>query len=451
MKKAQTNKLGLHTVQNEKKLNKPIDGKNQVKSDKKKDIEQKKTSNLKNSVNTPYKEKNIESHTKTKSNLLTKNTELSSKKRKMEEISKTIRHTKTYSNLLTKNTELSSKKPKWEDYSKTIGQNHFSKTNTTKNQLPKITINNSISSNNNESSQLTRSVQGKPRFSLIKTTNITNKESTHKTNQTDKNNNIKKSNTMQEKNPQRKIINNAISNTHIIPDSKNIQTPKKIEKGNKSFNIEATPKIQQNNNPLSTKSSKKILEGNKEKDIKIDETNNKKRTLTDGKTQETLLNEEKKQQNVKSESKQGDLSNEIEEKQQNVKSESKQGDLSNEIEDIEKNYKKQIDYINYFKPYYSVDIQKNLIQFSILLYQNESSIDEKTLRCIDKNDYYEVVVEGKKEKPQQINGEMININYGSFRIESEIEKIDKDDNRKYKHEVKADNNGYVIVTFTPVI
>ena len=46
---------------------------------------------------------------------------------------------------------------------------------------------------------------------------------------------------------------------------------------------------------------------------------------------------------------------------------------------------------------------------------------------------------------------MININYGSFRIESEIEKIDKDDNRKYEPKVKADNNGYVIVTFTPVI
>ena len=288
---------------NEKKLNKPIDGNNQVKSDKKKDIEQKKTSDLKNTVNTPDKEKeNIESQSKTKSNLQTKNIELN-------------------------------------------------------------------------------------------------------------------------------------------PDSKKIQTPKGIEKGNKSFNIGATPKKQQNNNPLSTKSSKKILEGNKEKDIKIDETNNKKRTLTDGKTQETLLNEEKKLQNDKSI---------IDEKEPETSiPESKQGDLSNE--EIEKNYKKQIDYINYFKPYYSVDIQKHLIQFSILLYQNESSIDEKTLRCIDKNDYYEVVVEGKKEKPQQINGEMININYGSFRIESEIEKIDKDDNRKYKHEVKADNNGYVIVTFTPVI
>ena len=68
---------------NEKKLKKPIDGNNQVKSDKKKHIEQKKTSDLKNTVNTPYKEKkNIESHTKTKSNLLTKNIESSSKKRK---------------------------------------------------------------------------------------------------------------------------------------------------------------------------------------------------------------------------------------------------------------------------------------------------------------------------------------------------------------------------------
>ena len=288
---------------NEKKLNKPIDGNNQVKSDKKKHIEQKKTSDLKNTVNTPYKEKkNIESHTKTKSNLLTKNTELSSKKRKMEEISKTIRHTKTYSNLLTKNTELILKKRKMEDYSKTIGQNYFSNKKTTKNQSPNKTINNSISSNNNESSQLTMSVQGKPRFSLIKTTGITNKEN----------------------NPQRKIINNAIINTHINPDSKNIQTPKGIEKGNKSFNIGATPKKQQNNNPLSRKSSKKILEGIKKKDIKIDETNN-----IDGKTQETLLNEEKKLQNVKSiiDAKKPETSI----------TESKQGDLSNEIES-EKNY-----------------------------------------------------------------------------------------------------------------
>ena len=477
MKKAQANKLGSQTVQ--KQLKKPIDGNNQVKSEKKKHIEQKKTSDLKNTVNTPDKEKeNIESHTKTKSNLQTKNIELNpdSKKtqtpkgiekgnkkelnkptngnnkeksdkkkhneqKKTSELKNTVNTpykkkniespTKTKSNLLTKNIELSSQKRKVEDYSNTIRQNNFPKNNTTKNKLPKITINNSTSSNNNESSQLTGSVQGKPRLSVIKTTSITNKESTHNTNQTDKNNNIKKSNTMQENNRQRKIINNAITNTHINPDSKNIQTPKGIEKGNKSFNTGSTPKKQQNNNPLSTKSSKKILEGNKKEDIKIDETNNKKRTLTDGKTQEPLLNEEKKQQNVKSES--------------------KQGDLSNEIEDIEKNYKKQIDYINYFKPYYSVDIQKDLIQFSILLYQNESSIEEKKLICNDKNDYYEVVIKGKKEKPQQINGEMININYGSFRIESEIEKIYKDDNRKYKPEVKADNNGYVLVTFTPVI
>ena len=215
------------------------------------------------------------------------------------------------------------------NYSKAIQQNYFSKTNTTKNQLLKKTINNSISSNNNESSQLTRSVQGKPRLSLIKTTNITNKGSTHKTNQIAKNNNIKKSNTMQENNPQRKIINNAIINTDINPDSKQIQTPKGIETGNKSFNIGATPKKQQNNNPLSTKSSKKILEGNKEKDIKIDETNNKKTTLTDGKTQETLLNEEKKLQNV------GSMVDA--KKPETSITESKQGDLSNEIES-EKNY-----------------------------------------------------------------------------------------------------------------
>ena len=143
MKKAQANKLSLQTVQNEKELKKPIDGNNQVKSDKKKHIEQKKTSELKNKVNTPYKEKkNFESHTKTKSNLLTKNTELFSKKRQMEEFSKTIRQK----------------------------QNNFPNKKTTKNQSPKKTINNSILSNNIESSQLTRSVQGKPRFSLIKTT-----------------------------------------------------------------------------------------------------------------------------------------------------------------------------------------------------------------------------------------------------------------------------------------
>ena len=326
MKKAQAKKLGLQTVQ--KQLKKPIDGNNQVKSDQKKHIEQKKTSDLKNTVNTPYKEKkNIESHTKTKSNLLTKNIESSSKKRKPEDYSKAIKHSKTQSNLLTKNTELFSKKCQMEEFSKTIRQkqNYFANKKTTKNQSPK----NSISSNNNESSQLTRSVQGKPRFSFIKTTNITNKGSTHKTNQTDNNNNIKKSNTMQENNPQRNRINNAIIDTQINPDSKNIQTPKGIEKGNKSFNIGATPKKQQNNNPLSRKSSKKILEGNKKKDIKIDETNNKKRTLTDGKTQETLLNEEKKLQNV------GSMVDA--KKPETSITESKQGDLSNEIE-IEKSY-----------------------------------------------------------------------------------------------------------------
>ena len=171
---------------NEKKLKKPIDGNNQVKSDKK-DIEQKKTSGLKNTVNTPYKEKkNIESHTKTYSNLLTKNTELVSNKRKAEDYSKALRQKKilpkkkttknqlpkkTINNSISSNNNENSQltgsvqgeqKGKEEDYSNTIGQNNFPKTNTT-NQLPKITI-------NNESSQLTRSVQGKPRFSLIKTT-----------------------------------------------------------------------------------------------------------------------------------------------------------------------------------------------------------------------------------------------------------------------------------------
>ena len=80
MKKAEAKKLYLQTVQNEWKLKKPIDGNNQVKSDKNKDIEQKKTSELKNTVNTPDKEKeNIESQSKTKSNLQTKKIELSSK------------------------------------------------------------------------------------------------------------------------------------------------------------------------------------------------------------------------------------------------------------------------------------------------------------------------------------------------------------------------------------
>ena len=293
-----------------------------------------------------------------------------------------------------------------------------------------------------------------------------NKASTNKTNQATKNNNIKRTNTKHENTSNRKISNNeniAKINTSIgekrsekrytKQESKEIQTPK----GNKSKNSGAKPTIQQN---ITRKSSKKI-EGNGKKDINYDETNNKERTREKSKDKSYHKSNNNKQTlsefESKNDSKQILVTEEIEkEKEKNTLVDGIHEEIKpqneTKVESIidEKKQETPItEYLNFFKPYYSVDIQKDLIQFSILLYQNEASIDKKPI-CNDKNDYYEIIIEGKKEKPQQINGEMINIQYGSFIIESEIEKMNKADTRKYEPEVKADNNGYILVSFTPV-
>ena len=412
-------------------------------------------------------------------------------KEKNNTVSTNNSHKTTQSNFQHNNIEASSKKDKAADYSKQLRQNILSNNIKSQNKTPKKAINTPSSSHINENSKLRMSNQKKPIFSKHITTSFTNKASTNKTNQATKNNNIKRTNTKHENTSNRKISNNeniAKINTQIgekrsekrytKQESKEIQTPK----GNKSKNSGAKPTIQQNINHFPRKSSKKI-EGNGKKDINYDETNNKERTREKSKdksyhksnnnkqtlsefesknnSKQILVTEEIEKEKEKNTLVDGILHEEIkpqnetkvesiidEKKQETPITESKQEDLNNKIE-IEAIYKKQNDYLNFFKPYYSVDIQKDLIQFSILLYQNEASIDKKPI-CNDKNDYYEIIIEGKKEKPQQINGEMINIQYGSFIIESEIEKMNKGDNRKYEPEVKADNNGYILVSFTPV-
>lgn len=132
-------------------------------------------------------------------------------------------------------------------------------------------------------------------------------------------------------------------------------------------------------------------------------------------------------------------------KETNIKQE--KTNVSNDT--VESTQKNVNCYLNSFKPYYCVDIKDNCIQVSIFLYQtNKSSIEKATI--IDKSDYYEILIKGTKNKPQEMNGEMINVEYGTFIIESEIGKKVKNisDKKAFISEVKPGVDGYMIITFT---
>ena len=98
------------------------------------------------------------------------------------------------------------------------------------------------------------------------------------------------------------------------------------------------------------------------------------------------------------------------------------------------------DLLNSFKPYYSVNIERNTIIFHILLFADISSIKEVSIK--EMKDYYYIYIKGYKNND---NKHFYNLQYGNFFIETEISKNELTlENKKY--EISKDNNGYIIVT-----
>ena len=99
------------------------------------------------------------------------------------------------------------------------------------------------------------------------------------------------------------------------------------------------------------------------------------------------------------------------------------------------------DLLNSFKPYYSVNIERNTIIFHILLFADISSIKEVSIK--EMKDYYYIYIKGYKKND---NKHFYNLQYGNFFIETEISKNELTLENK-KSEISKDNNGYIIVTF----
>ena len=103
--------------------------------------------------------------------------------------------------------------------------------------------------------------------------------------------------------------------------------------------------------------------------------------------------------------------------------------------------KESISYLlNSFKPYYSVNIERNTIIFHILLFADISSIKEVSIK--EMKDYYYIYIKGYKKND---NKHFYNLQYGNFFIETDISKNELTLEKK-KSEISKDNNGYIIVT-----
>ena len=102
------------------------------------------------------------------------------------------------------------------------------------------------------------------------------------------------------------------------------------------------------------------------------------------------------------------------------------------------------DLLNSFKPYYSMNIERNTIIFHILLFADKiSSIKEVSIK--EMKDYYYIYIKGYKNKCSCDNENPYNKQYGNFFIETVISKNELTlENKKY--EISKDNNGYIIVT-----
>ena len=97
--------------------------------------------------------------------------------------------------------------------------------------------------------------------------------------------------------------------------------------------------------------------------------------------------------------------------------------------------------LNSFKPYYSVNIERNTIIFHILLLVDKiSSIKEVSIK--EMKDYYYIYIKGYKNNAYK---HFYNIHYGNFFIETDISKNELTLKNK-KDEISEDNNGYIIVT-----
>ena len=102
------------------------------------------------------------------------------------------------------------------------------------------------------------------------------------------------------------------------------------------------------------------------------------------------------------------------------------------------------DLLNSFKPYYSMNIERNTIIFHILLFADKiSSIKAiKEVSIKEMKYYYYIYIKGYKKND---NKHFYNLQYGNFFIETDISKNELTlENKKY--EISKDNNGYIIVT-----
>ena len=102
------------------------------------------------------------------------------------------------------------------------------------------------------------------------------------------------------------------------------------------------------------------------------------------------------------------------------------------------------DLLNSFKPYYSMNIERNTIIFHILLFADKTSsiqaIQEVSIK--EMKDYYYIYIKGYKKND---NKHFYNLQYGNFFIETDISKNELTlENKKY--EISKDNNCYIIVT-----
>ena len=102
------------------------------------------------------------------------------------------------------------------------------------------------------------------------------------------------------------------------------------------------------------------------------------------------------------------------------------------------------DLLKSFKPYYSMNIERNTIIFHILLFADKiSSIKPiKEVSIKEMKDYYYIYIKGYKNNAYK---HFYNIHYGNFFIETEISKNELTLENK-QSEISEDNNGYIIVT-----
>ena len=101
------------------------------------------------------------------------------------------------------------------------------------------------------------------------------------------------------------------------------------------------------------------------------------------------------------------------------------------------------DLLNSFKPYYSVNIERNTIIFHILLLVDKiSSIKEVSIK--EMKYYYYIYIKGYKNKCSCDNKHSYNKQYGNFFIETDISKNEL--TLKNKKDEISEDNGYIIVT-----